>query len=330
MRRQPRNRTNRVRLAWVTWLMAVPLVLCFWNPAYALEPQNGDDQFYVWPVQGNVYILVGAGGNITLSVGKDGVLMVDTGVAEMSDSVLAKVRELSRQLDPSGPTRPIRYIINTHLDEDHMGGNSAIVESDFFRPLGGGEQVIAHDNVVLRMIDAPERPAPSAVPTHTYLAGQHRVNRFFNGEGVQVIHMPAAHSDGDSIVYFRYSDVISTGDIIAVDRYPVIDLEQGGSIQGLLDGINGIIDLIFPEFRSQGGTMVVPGHGRISDLTEVAYYRDMVTMIRDRIRNAIEKGMTLEQVKEAGLTLDFDPLYGREPGATDRFVESVYRSLIEG
>ena len=177
------------------------------------------------------------------------------------------------------------------------------------------------------MIDAEERPARSALPTDTYRTEQHRVNRFFNGEGVQVIHIPAAHTDGDSIVYFRYSDVISAGDIIAIDRYPVIDLEQGGSIQGLLDGINRIIDLIFPEFRSQGGTMVVPGHGRICDLTDVAYYRDMVTMIRDRIRNAIEKGMTLEEVKAARLTFDFDPLYGREPGSTERFVESVYRSL---
>ena len=327
MRRRSHNRARRV---WLAWVMAVPLAVCFWSPGYAQEPQSNDDPFYVWPVQGNVYVLVGAGGNITLSVGRDGVLMVDTGVAEMTDRVLAKVEELSRELDPNGPTRPIRYIVNTHLDGDHMGGNSGIVESAFFRPLDGGEQVIAHDNIVLRMIDADERPAPSAVPTHTYRTEQHRVNRFFNGEGVQVIHIPAAHTDGDSIVYFRYSDVISTGDIIAIDRYPVIDLEQGGSIQGLLDGINRIIDLIFPEFRSQGGTMVVPGHGRICDLTEVAYYRDMVTMIRDRIRNAIEKDMTLEEVKAARLTLDFDPLYGREPGSTDRFVESVYQSLIEG
>jgi cyclase len=327
VRRRSHNPAHGV---WLTWLIAIPLAVCFWSPAHAQEPQIDDDPFYVWPVQGNVYILVGAGGNITLSVGRDGVLMVDTGVADMTDSVLARIQELSRELDPNGPTRPIRYIVNTHLDEEHMGGNSGIVESDFFRPLAGGEEVIAHDNIVLRMIDADERPAPSAVPTHTYRTEQHRVNRFFNGEGVQVIHIPAAHTDGDSIVYFRYSDVISTGDIIAIDRYPVIDLEQGGSIQGLLDGISRIIDLMFPEFRSQGGTMVVPGHGRICDLTEVAYYRDMVTIIRDRIRNAIEKGMTLEEVKAARLTLDFDPVYGREPGATDRFVESVYRSLIAG
>ena len=327
--RQAHKNTNRLWLGWVRRLMVLPLAVCLQGPSYAQRSQS-DDVLDVWHVQGNVYLLLGAGGNITLSVGQDGVLMVDTGQESMSEQVLAKVREFSRQLDPTGPTRPIRYIVNTHVDAEHLGGNSTIVESDFFRPLGGGEQVIAHDNVVLRMIDAEERPAPSAVPTHTYLQGQHRVNRFFNGEGIQVIHMPAAHTDGDSIVYFRYSDVISTGDIIAIDRYPEIDLEQGGSIQGLLDGINNIIDLIFPEFRSQGGTMVVPGHGRISDLTEVAYYRDMVTMIRDRIRDAIEKGMTLDEVRAAGLTLDYDPLYGREPGSTDRFVESVYRSLIEG
>lgn len=309
--------------------MAAPLIVCFWSPSTALA-QSDSGSFYVWPVQRNVYVLVGAGGNITLSVGKDGVLMVDTGVVEMTGRVLDKVQELSRSLDPSGPTRPIRYIVNTHLDPEHMGGNKGIVESALFRPLDGGERVIAHDNVVQRMIDARERPAPSAIPTHTYLTEQHRVNRFFNGEGVQVIHIPAAHTDGDSIVYFRYSDVISAGDIISIDQYPIIDLERGGSIQGLLDGINRIIDLIFPEFRSQGGTMVVPGHGRICDLTEVAYYRDMVTMIRDRIRHAIEKGMTLEEVKAARLTFDFDPVYGRQPGSADRFVQSVYRSLSEG
>ena len=309
--------------------MAAPFIVCFWSPSIALA-QSDSGSFYVWPVQRNVYVLVGAGGNITLSVGKDGVLMVDTGVAEMTGRVLDKVQELSRSLDPSGPTRPIRYIVNTHLDPEHMGGNSGIVESAFFRPLDGGERVIAHDNVVQRMIGAQERPAPSAMPTHTYLTEQHRVNRFFNGEGVQVIHIPAAHTDGDSIVYFRYSDVISAGDIISIDQYPIIDVERGGSIQGLLDGINRIIDLIFPEFRSQGGTMVVPGHGRICDLTEVAYYRDMVTIVRDRIRHAIEKGMTWEEVKAARLTFDFDPVYGRQPGSADRFVQSVYRSLSEG
>jgi glyoxylase-like metal-dependent hydrolase (beta-lactamase superfamily II) len=140
--------------------------------------------------------------------------------------------------------------------------------------------------------------------------------------------VPAAHTDGDSIVWFRFSDVISTGDIFT-DSYPVIDLQRGGSIQGIIDALNRTIDLVFPEFRSQGGTMLIPGHGRLSDLTELAYYRDMVTIVRDRVQDMIKRGMTLEQVKAAKLTVDFDPVYGRNPGSSERFVEAVYRGLSQ-
>ena len=285
--------------------------------------QNSDDgSIHVWPVHGNVYLLVGAGSNITLSVGKDGVLMVDSGLAQMSDKVIDAIQEFTRQRDPNGPALPVRYIINTSVDADHTGGNQEIAESSLFKPLEGGEMIIAHDNVLAGMADAPEK----AKPTHTYETEQYKLNRFFNGEGVQVIHMPAAHTDGDSIVWFRFSDVISTGDLFT-DSYPIIDLEKGGSIQGLLDALNRIIDLVFPEFRVQGGTMLIPGHGRISDLTDLAYYRDMVTIVRDRVQDMVKRGMTLDQVKAAKLTADFDPIYGKRPGSSGRFVEAVYRSL---
>ena len=285
--------------------------------------QNSDDgSIHVWPVHGNVYLLVGAGSNITLSVGKDGVLMVDSGQAQMSDKVIAAIQEFTRQRDPNGPALPVRYIINTSVDADHTGGNQKIAESSLFKPLEGGEMIIAHDNVLAGMADAPEK----AKPTHTYETEQYKLNRFFNGEGVQVIHMPAAHTDGDSIVWFRFSDVISTGDLFT-DSYPIIDLEKGGSIQGLLEALNRIIDLVFPEFRVQGGTMLIPGHGRISDLTDLAYYRDMVTIVRDRVQDMVKRGMTLDQVKAAKLTADFDPIYGKRPGSSGRFVEAVYRSL---
>jgi glyoxylase-like metal-dependent hydrolase (beta-lactamase superfamily II) len=296
---------------------------------HAQQSQNsaGNAEVHIWPVHGNVYMLVGAGGNITLSVGKDGVLLVDSGTGEMSEKVLAAIRQFTMQRDPNGPPQSIRYIINTQVDSDHTGGNTTITASDFFKPLLGGEEIIAHDNVLKRMNETGNQ-ASTARPTDTYLTGQYKLNRFFNGEGVQVIHVPAAHTDGDSIVWFRFSDVISTGDIFT-DSYPVIDLQRGGSIQGIIDALNRTIDLVFPEFRSQGGTMLIPGHGRLSDLTELAYYRDMVTIVRDRVQDMIKRGMTLEQVKAAKLTVDFDPVYGRNPGSSERFVEAVYRGLSQ-
>jgi cyclase len=291
------------------------LFLTMAGPVYAQD-------VHIWPVHGNVYILVGAGSNITFSFGKNGILLVDTGTGPMTDKVVAALRQFAREKDPAGPTIPIRFIINTSADADHVGGNQNIVESALFNPLEGGEVIIAQDNVLRKMAEAPEH----AQPTHTYLTEQYKLNRYFNGEGVQVIHMPAAHSDGDSIVWFRFSDVISTGDVFT-DSYPVINVEQGGTVNGVIDALNRVIDLIFPEFRVQGGTMLVPGHGRISDLTDIAYYRDMVTIVRDRVQDMIKRGMTLEQVKAAKLTADFDPVYDRPAGSAAKFVESVYRSL---
>jgi cyclase len=288
----------------------------------ALAVQGRAQDVHIWPVHGNVYILVGAGGNITFSFGKNGILLVDTGTAPMTDKVIAALRQFAHEKDPTGPVVPIRYVINTSADADHVGGNQKITESTLFNPLEGGEVIIAHDNVLKRMAEAPEH----AQPTHTYLTEQYKLNRYFNGEGIQVIHMPAAHSDGDSIVWFRFSDVISTGDLFT-DSYPVINIEQGGNVNGVIDALNRMIDLIFPEFRVQGGTMLVPGHGRISDLTDIAYYRDMVTIVRDRVQDMIKRNMTLEQVKAAKVTVDFDPVYDRPAGSAAKFVESVYRSL---
>ncbi len=193
-------------------------------------------------------------------------------------------------------------------------------------------EIIAFEDVLQRMSEQVNgKPAvpSSAWPTETYRVPTYKLSQFFNGEGVEAIHIPNAHTDGDSIVYFRYSDVISAGDILRTDSYPVIEVDKGGSINGVLDGLNKILDLAIPEFRSQGGTMIIPGHGRLCDTGDVANYRNMVAIMRDRIQDLIKKGMTLEQVKAAKPTMDYDGLYGSTAGewTTEKFIEAAYKSL---
>jgi glyoxylase-like metal-dependent hydrolase (beta-lactamase superfamily II) len=229
----------------------------------------------------------------------------------------------------------IRMIINTSDNPDHVQGNAAIRKSPMFGPLGDGpayqlgtssgssQQNLAHINVQQRMLESNAANAP----TDTYFTDKYTLYRFFNGQAVQILHMPNAITDGDSIVWFRRSDAIATGDIYNSDMYPPIDLARGGSIDGEIDALNRILDMSVTEYMSQGGTMFVPGHGWISDSGDVGYYRDMLMIIRDRIQSLIGKGMTLQQVKAAKPTMDYDPEYGRQPNVTARFVEAVYGSL---
>jgi glyoxylase-like metal-dependent hydrolase (beta-lactamase superfamily II) len=309
-------------------------------------------------------------------VGRDGVLLVDTGRAAMSDLVISTVAQLATTmvaapaparmcvgsncgdaLNAFGwsspgfngatiartPAKPIRYILNTSADPEHAGGNEKISQAGktltggnitgTIADAGEGAAILAHNNVLARMSGSSEgqKPMPtSAQPTETYERESYKLSQFFNGEGVQLFHMPAAITDGDSAVWFRYSDVISTGDLYSTVSYPVIDLQRGGSIQGVLDGLNRILDIAYAEFRSQGGTMIVPGHGRLSDIGDVAYYRNMVSIVRDRVQALIKKGLTLEQVKAARPTMDYDGRWGSDTGpwTTEMFVEAVYRSLV--
>lgn len=311
--------------------LLLPLLLSACVLAPAQQPQDFSKvEVHVLPVQGNVYMLVGSGGNITVQAGSDGVFLVDTMYAPLADKIVAAIRTISKG--------PIRYIVDTHVHGDHTNGNEALrkagstitggnVSADI-RDSAEGAQIIAHQNVLNRMsaTKGPDSVTSKAWPTDTFVGDEKDV--FFNGEGIAVIHLPNAHTDGDSIVFFRRSDVISTGDLFTTTNYPVIDLDRGGSINGFIAALQKIVDMIIPVYGQEGGTMVVPGHGRLCDLGDVLAYREMTIIIRDRIQDMVSKGMTLEQVRAAKPTLDYDPLYGTSTfWGTDRFVEAVYKSL---
>jgi cyclase len=278
----------------------------------------------VLAVQGNVYVIAGAGGNVAVQVGDDGVLLVDTGLTQYGDKVMAAIHQLS--------SRPIRFLVNTNARPDHTGGNELFAKAG--SKMGGGllvggyagdgAMVIAHEGV-LKAMSAPAgktAPTPSAAwPTDAYPGESKEI--YANAEGIEVLHPGAANTDGDSIVYFRRSDVVVTGDIFSMTSYPVIDLQKSGSFNGVLAALNRVIDFTIPKDWQESGTMVIPGHGRIADEADVVEYRDMITIIRDRIQDMIKKGMSLQQVKDARPTRDYDGRYG-DPAA---MIEAAYREL---
>lgn len=328
------------------------------RPSASQQAQNaGKGNVELLHVQGNVYMIAGAGANITVQVGDQVVFVVDSGTQQMSEEVLAAIRSLT--------SKHILFIINTSGEIDHTGGNSALSKAGWAAPneapglneaqghqraaratssrdprlvekeggnwleLPSGAGVIAHVNLLnsLRETTAGETPIPEDDwPTDTYETDSWKL---YNGEGVFLYHPASAHTDGDTYVLFRGSEVVSTGDIFTLSSYPVIDSQKGGSINGLVDALNQIIDLLVGKEYEEAGTYVIPGHGRICDKNDVVNYRDMVTIIRARIQDLINQGKTLEQVQAAKPTLDYDGLYGATTGpwTTGMFVESIYRDL---
>jgi glyoxylase-like metal-dependent hydrolase (beta-lactamase superfamily II) len=304
------------------------------RPLHTIAPTRPDtplpDQIQTLHVQGKVHMITGAGGNIIVQAGEEGILVIDTGTAPRGADVLAAIRRIS--------DKPIRLVINTHVHDDHTGGNELIAAAG--RSLSGNApgnsglgldtaHVLAHENVLKRMSAPSGEPSPRPFgtwPTDTFFGEDKEI--FFNDEAIQLIHQPG-HTDGDVLVFFRRSDVVASGDLFTTMTYPVVDTQRGGTAQGVIDGLNRLLDITIPQDKEEGGTYVVPGHGRIADEADVVEYRDMVTIVRDRIQDLVAKGKTLAEIKAARPTADYDGRYGATTGpwTTEMFIEAVYRDM---
>ena len=307
------------------------LLLC--SAVHAAEGDSLD----VVKIRANFYLIAGAGGNIGVQIGSDGIVLVDAGKEASSKQVLEALRKIT--------DLPIRYIINTGADADHVSGNGRLSKAGLtiFTNLlgnaalaaamtnGGGASIMAHDSVLRRMSAPTGKTA--AYPTESWpneAFFQKRKAIRMNEEAIEVMYQPAAHSDADSMVFFRGSDVVVAGDIIDTTRFPVIDLANGGSIQGEIDALNRLIDLAVaptPFIYKGVGTYVIPGHGRVCEQQDVVEYRDMVVIVRDNIADLMKQGRTLDQIKEASPALAYERQYGTPPGATSVFIESIYKSI---
>ncbi len=306
----------------------VPTVRALTEPWPEVVKINGIEIVHV---QKNIYMLVGGGANVTVQIGDEGVLLVDSGSPGQADNVVAAIRRLTR--------KPLRYLIDTSPDGEHAGGNEGIVKAAgglggvvagaTGRPANVGIMTISTENASNRlMMGSADLPATSGdgIPISTFFTP--KKDFYANGEPVVLLHEPDAHTDSDAMVFFRGSDVVSTGDIFRTDGYPIVDVAKGGTYQGVLDALNNLLDITVPERNQMGGTRVVPGHGRLCNEADVLEYRDMLTIIRDRVRDMVKENMTLDQVKAAKPTLEYDGIYGRRPQMTgDMLIEIVYNEL---
>ena len=324
----------------ILYLLAVTAVLVVWSPR-ASARQEAADGLDLVQIRPNFYVIAGAGGNIVMQTGPEGVILVDSGSTAMADKVLATIRRVT--------PLPIRYIINTSMDADHTGGNDRLARAglsilpgavaagaglnDDLVSNSGRASVLAHENVLTRMTSATGAQALpfGNWPTKTFAFRQYSM--YLNGEGIQVIHMPAAHTDGDTIVFFRRGDVIATGDVIDTTRWPVVDIKRGGTVQGVIDALNRLMDMSILNVPLQwqpDRTLLVPGHGFVYDKLDLLEYRDAVTVVRDRVQESIDEKKTLAQARAANPTLGYRSQYGTDTGpwTTDMFVETIYNELM--
>jgi glyoxylase-like metal-dependent hydrolase (beta-lactamase superfamily II) len=301
--------------------------------AIAQQNQAPEGGITTLPVQGNVYMLQGGGpANVAVQIGDMGAVVVDTGDGKNTANLVAAIRKLT--------DKPIQYVINTSALAEHVAGNDDVRKAGVtitganvagnLTDATAGAQVIAHENVMNRMSAPTGKQAEYAFgfwPTVTFVSGQHELH--FNGEPMETRFQPHAITDGDSIVVFRRSDVVATGEIFNTISYPHIDLDKGGSIQGELDALNNVIDIAIPKAQEEGGTYIIPGRGRICDEFDVVEFRDMLTIIRDRVQNGVKKNLTLAQIKTAGNTKDYDGRWSARQGAgsADVLIDTIYKSL---
>jgi glyoxylase-like metal-dependent hydrolase (beta-lactamase superfamily II) len=308
-----------------------PVVLAAQTPSAALQ---GDLE--VLEVRANFFMIAGAGGNIGVQVGDDGVVVVDAGAAANAPAVIAAIKRIT--------PKPIRYIIDTGPDADHVGGNDVLSKAgDQFlpgtRPAGARQDalrsvaaIVAAEGVAQHMTAvADSTRAPVGLPSESF----HYARKYFylNNEAIEVLHQPAAHTDSDVFAFFRRSDVVVAGDVLDTRRFPVIDIERGGSIEGEIAALNRLADLAVPSVpivSREAGTVVIPGHGRLCDQFDVIEYRDMITIIRDRVRDLVNAGRSLEQVQAARPAKGYEGRYGNDrEWTTEKFVDAVYRSLMK-
>jgi cyclase len=308
------------------------------SPQGARRATTESHALAVLQLRPNFFMIGGAGGNIGVQIGEDGVVVVDAGTAAKADAVVATIKQLT--------TQPIRYVIDTSADPDHVGGNETLSKAGqtlFTAPgsiglpgdfLGGVASILSAEQVLERMSAPTGQVSPypvGALPTETF--DYPRKYFYLNGEGVEVLHQPAAHTDGDVLVFFRRSDVIAAGDVLDTTRFPVIDVARGGTIDGEIAALNRLVDLAIPSVpivSRDAGTLVMSGHGRVCDQYDVVEYRDMVTIVRDRVRDLKKTGMTMSQVKATSPARGYTRRYGSEPDVTDRFVEAVYQTVTQG
>jgi glyoxylase-like metal-dependent hydrolase (beta-lactamase superfamily II) len=299
-----------------------------WSVRAAGQADGGLD---VVKVRKNFYMIAGAGGNIGVQIGSDGVVLVNTGAAAASDKVLAALKTLT--------DLPIRYIINVDAGVDFVGGNEKLARAGYTiftnalgggagLPNGGGASILSHDSVLRRISSGKDALPNGAWPNEAFFTPRKAIR--MNDEGLEIFYQPSAHSNADSFVLFRSSDVVVTGDVMDTTRFPVIDLANGGSIQGEIDALNRLIDLTIaptPFIYKDVGTYVIPGHGRVCEQAEVVDYRDMVALVRDVVADLIKQGKTLDQIKAARPALPYETRYGTQAGVTSAFVEAAYKSL---
>lgn len=281
------------------------------TPLLAQTPDFDSVQIETIPLRDGIYMLVGEGGNIGVSVGEDGVFLIDDQHAPLTEKILAALEDISRE--------PVRFLINTHWHFDHTGGNENFGEA--------GVTIVAHDNVRDRMsteqvVEAIGRtfpPSPdAALPIITF---NDTMTFHLNGETIHAFHVDSAHTDGDAIIHFREANIIHTGDTYFNGFYPFIDVDSGGSIEGMIAAVEGLLLLIDDE------THIIPGHGPLSNREEMIAYLEMLKTVRDRVKTAIDQGISPEDFIASEPMADFPSTWGEGFLSTEQFLQIVYADL---